>query len=178
MALDLIENLARVGRRNRLFRPTAAHSVDLERKDVEHLLPHRDPFLFIDSITAVDLPGRAIAGRRYIDRADPLFPGHFPGNPIYPGVLQIETIGQLGLCLFSLLRNGRLTVARDDRARSVRSFKVHHAVFLAEIRPGDQLVVLTKVVDSDEFTGICAGQLLKDEAICSFAVMEAYFVDD
>jgi 3-hydroxyacyl-[acyl-carrier-protein] dehydratase len=177
MGPDLIESLARVGRKRRLFESAPADAIDLGRHAVERLLPHRDPFLFVDRITTADLDGRTIAGERRINADDPVFTGHFPGEPIYPGVLQLETMGQLGLCLFGLLRNGRTTVAADDRPQHARALKVHHAAFLSAVRPGEAITALAKVIDADAYTGICAGQLLTGDTICAFAVMEVYFVD-
>jgi 3-hydroxymyristoyl/3-hydroxydecanoyl-(acyl carrier protein) dehydratase len=174
---DAIEPLARTGRRRPLYQPEATHAVDLGRAAVERLLPHRDPFLFIDRITAVDLPGLAIAGQRRIDPADPLFAGHFPADPIYPGVLQLETLGQLGLCLFTLARNGRSNVGTEDQPRPARAIKIHHATFLAPVRPGDELAVLARVLESDDYTGIAAGQICRGETICCFGIMEVYFVE-
>src|SRR5262245_57332390 len=175
---ELVENLSRAGRKHKLFEPTEADALDLSRSDIERLVPHRDPFLFVDRITAVNLSNATIAGQRRIDPFDPLFQGHFPGDPIYPGVLQVETMGQLGLCLFRLLKNERATVHSNDRPPVIRGVKIHHAVFLAPIRPGDRLVILAKVLESDEYTGICSGQLLNGSEVCSFAITEAYFVED
>jgi len=52
------------------------------------------------------------------------------------------------------------------------------AFFLAEVSPGDELQVIATLVRSDDYTAICAGQLLKAGAVCAFAVMEVYFVDE
>ena len=103
--------------------------------------------------------------------------GHFPNQAIYPGVLLLEIIGHLGLCLLALLENGRVSDALRVKPRQVRILKIHHAVFLAEVGPGDDLVVLVKIIESDEYTAICAGQITKEQTICAFAVLEVYFVD-
>jgi 3-hydroxyacyl-[acyl-carrier-protein] dehydratase len=178
MQPELIEKLSRAGRKHKLFEPAAADALDLNRCEIERLVPHRDPFLFVDRITAVNLSDATIAGHRRIDPFDPLFQGHFPGDPIYPGVLQVETMGQLGLCLFGLLKNERASVRFDDRPHLIRGVKIHHAVFLEPVRPGDRLIILAKVLESDEYTGICAGQLLNGSKVCSFGITEVYFVGD
>jgi 3-hydroxyacyl-[acyl-carrier-protein] dehydratase len=178
MGPEITETIVRAGRKRRLFEPAPEHAIDLGRAAVERLLPHRDPFLFVDRVTSADLAGGSISGARLIDVGDPVFKGHFPEEPIYPGVLQLEIMGQLGLCLFGLLRNGRTSVAPDDQPQQVRALKVHHAAFMSAIRPGDELAVLAKIIDTDAYTGICAGQLLSGATICSFAVMEVYFGND
>jgi len=182
-----LEAVVRHARKRRLWEPSQeTRAVSFGRADVERILPHRDPFLFVDAITAVDLEQAALSGRRTICPDDPIFVGHFPGQPIYPGVLQIETMGQLGVCL-AHFSNGRThEIAPDARPTDVRAFKVHHALFQAEVLPGDGLTILAKLLSSDEYTAICAGQLLKtrgngeamEPTICALAVMEVYFVDE
>jgi len=163
------DDVIRAGRKRRLYDPTAADRVELGRPEIEALIPHREPFLFVDRIDAVDRTGGAIAGRRRVDPADPLFRGHFPGDPIYPGALQVEAIGQLGLCLFAL-QGGRAT-------GGVRALKIHHAAFLAPVRPGADLVLYARALEADDYTGVCAGQVVVGDAICCHAVMEVYFVE-
>jgi 3-hydroxyacyl-[acyl-carrier-protein] dehydratase len=170
-------SLVHAGRRRLLFEPTALQAVRLGRNEIEKLLHHRDPFLLIDQVTAVDFRDLAAVGTRRIDPADPLLLGHFPNEPIYPGVLQLEIIGQLGLCLLALLENGRSQDAQRGSARQVRILKIHHAVFLSEVRPGDEIDIFVRILESNDYTGICAGQIVKGKTICAFAVMEVYFVD-
>ena len=100
MLLEGLESLIRAGVRQPLWSDVETNCiVDIDRDAVLTMIPHRDPFLFVDKITALDVHGNRIRGRRFISPDDPLFRGHFPGNPIYPGVLQLEMIGQLALCL-------------------------------------------------------------------------------
>ena len=66
----------------------------MKLKDIKRILPHREPFLFIDEVT--ELSQNSITGLKYVDESEYYFKGHFPGAPIMPGVLQIEAMAQTG----------------------------------------------------------------------------------
>jgi 3-hydroxyacyl-[acyl-carrier-protein] dehydratase len=59
------------------------------------LLPHRPPFLFVDTVDGCE-PGVSVRARYQVTGAEPFLAGHFPGNPIFPGVLQLEALAQAG----------------------------------------------------------------------------------
>ena len=170
MLLEGLESLIRAGVRQPLWSDVETNCiVDIDRDAVLTMIPHRDPFLFVDKITALDVHGNRIRGRRFISPDDPLFRGHFPGNPIYPGVLQLEMIGQLALCL--------LHSAVPELDGEIRAVRIHHAVFLREVSAGEWVDVVANVVRSDEYGAVCSGQILKGDTICAFGILEVFFVE-
>jgi len=98
---------------------------------IEKMLPHRFPFLLIDKILAVT--SDSIVGVKNITMNEPMFQGHFPGNPIFPGVLQIEAMAQVG-GIFALHQ------VEDAHMYSTYFMKIEQTKFKAMIRPGDTVV--------------------------------------
>jgi 3-hydroxyacyl-[acyl-carrier-protein] dehydratase len=94
-------------------------------------LPHRPPFVFVREVVACD-PGKSVDARTTFDADDPMFAGHFPGNPIVPGVILTEALGQTaGIAAAS----GFPETARPLFLLSaIRTMK-----FLQAVRPGDQI---------------------------------------
>lgn len=173
------DKLIRTARKKPLFEAgTTTTQVELGRVDIERMVPHRDPFLFVDQISAVDLEQRTLIGHRRVDPDDPVLAGHFPGEPVYPGVLLVETMAQLCICLQHLDETGRVETLPDDEPPRLRLLRVHHALFLAEARPGDKLTVLGKLLEDNGYTAILAGQVMRDETICAMAIMEAMLLGD
>lgn len=139
---------------------------------LENLLPHRPPFLLVDAVDGLDLERRTIRGQRTLAKDDPVFAGHFPGQPVYPGVLQIEVMGQLAICLAGLLAGGQV-----DAAARVRMTRILHAVFLEPLFPGDALTVHASVVEDDGLVVVTAGQIYKGLTLSALAVQEGCYVD-
>ncbi len=172
MLLDpTFTEIVRRARKNRLWtRAATTRTLDLGRKDVDRMLPHREPFAFVDGIVAFDPAQRAVEGFRHIRRDDPVFVGHFPHHPVYPGVLLVETMGQLACCL-------RALTLSCSNPLDVRALSVQSATFLGEVAPGANLTVLARELDDNDTIGVAAGQVLDGDRIVATCVMEVYFVE-
>lgn len=102
----------------------------LTNKDIQNIIPHRYPFLLVDKIIEME-PGKKAVGIKNVSANEPFFQGHFPGNPIMPGVLIVEALAQVGAAaLLSMEENqGKLGVFTGiDKLR-----------FRRQVVPGDQL---------------------------------------
>lgn len=80
-------------------------------RDILSVLPHRYPFILVDRVTELD-PGKRIKGYKNVTINEPFFQGHFPGDPIMPGVLQLEALAQMGVLLLDTIpgAQGKLAV--------------------------------------------------------------------
>ena len=170
-----LESLVKQLKKNKLVMPSSSKSVQYHRSKIEKIIPHRDPIFLVDQINKIDIEDRSIESKRFIDPGDHMFQGHFPGKPVYPGVLQIETMGQLGLCLAYFIKEQSPLIS--DQARPVKGLftKIHNAGFADQILPGDNIKVLAKMIEFDDFLGIMVSQIIKDETICAYSVLEVYF---
>jgi 3-hydroxyacyl-[acyl-carrier-protein] dehydratase len=150
--------------------------VDYGIAEIERLIPHRNPMRFVDRISAIDLDNRCIVAERRLDPTDPVFIGHFPEHPVYPGVLQVETMGQAALCLTSFLTRNSIELAVDGTPANVRALKIIFAQYFEPLFPGDVLTLQARILEEDGMTAVCAGQILKQGKICSLSLQEVYFV--
>lgn len=104
--------------------------------DIIKILPHRYPFLLVDRITELELHKRVV-GLKNVSANEPFFQGHFPGNPIMPGVLIIEAMAQVGGVLARLSKSEVLEKKGDGPILFMAMDKVK---FRKPVVPGDQLV--------------------------------------
>ncbi len=99
--------------------------------DIERMLPHRFPFLMVDKI--MEIGEETIIGVKNVTMNEPIFTGHFPGNPVFPGVLQIEAMAQVG-GIFALSK------VEDPHLYSTYFMKIDNVKFKQKVIPGDTIV--------------------------------------
>jgi len=107
----------------------------LTYQDIIKILPHRYPFLLVDRVTEME-PGKRVVGFKNVSANEPFFEGHFPGNPIMPGVLIIEAMAQVGGVLARLSVPGVLDGNRRD---SIYFMAMDKVKFRRPVVPGDQI---------------------------------------
>ncbi len=150
--------------------------LDLGREAIERIIPQRDPILYVDRLTGVDFDSGLIAGERWIDPADPVFNGHFPDFPVYPGSYTVEMIGQLGLCLYYFLENKKTEVSPDAKPLPLRATRIISAVFMEPILPGKTVTLLAQKLEFDGFLATAVGQALVDGKVACVSVGEVAFL--
>ena len=101
---------------------------------LKKLLPHRAPFLLIDKIRDIKL-GQSAVGIKAVSGNEPYFVGHFPGNPVMPGVLIVESMAQQAGALAAL------TLGAEAKDKLVFLASVNNTKFKTPVRPGDLLEV-------------------------------------
>lgn len=109
----------------------------LESKDIQKLIPHRYPFLLVDRVLEVEAGKRAVAIKN-VTFNEPFFPGHFPGNPIMPGVLQVEALAQVGAIALMSVEENKDKLAVFAGIDNVR--------FKRQVIPGDTLRMEVEII--------------------------------
>lgn len=140
----------------------------LEQEQIKGIIPHREPFLLLDRVVELDV-GKSARGIYHVNPAGPWFAGHFPGYPVFPGVLQVESLAQLGAVaiLSQPEMQGKLALfAGLDQVK-----------FRRQVLPGETLELQVEIIRTRGSYGIGQGRAsvngqIAMEAQLKFALTE------
>ena len=131
-------------------------------QDIIGMLPHRYPFLLVDTITELE-PGKRVVGVKNVTSNEPFFEGHFPGNPIMPGVLIVEAMAQVGGVLAHLAKSDTEEKGKPSMFFFMSMDKVK---FRRTVIPGDQLIIKVETLRAGSKYWKMAGKVfVKDDLV-------------
>lgn len=142
--------------------------------EIQKILPHRYPFLLVDRITDLKA-GEYIEGFKNVSISEPVFQGHFPDHPIYPGVMIIEGMAQAGGVLaFKSMDNAS---QKEIENKVVYFMSIDKAKFRSPVTPGDQLVYKINVIKNKGAVWQLDAKAYVDDKVVAQAELKAMIVD-
>ena len=142
--------------------------------EIQEILPHRYPFLLVDRVTDLKA-GEMIEGYKNVSISEPVFQGHFPEHPIYPGVMIIEGMAQAGgvLAFKSMDAKGQ----ENTKDKVVYFMSIDKAKFRAPVVPGDKLIYKLNVIKNRGSVWHLDGKAYVDDKLVTEAELKAMIVD-
>lgn len=117
----------------------------LSTKEIMEIIPHRQPFLLIDTIEELE-PGVRAVGRKCVTYNEPFFGGHFPQEPVMPGVLIVEALAQTGAVA--------ILSKPENRGKIAYFGAINNAKFKTKVVPGDVLSLEVEIIKEKGLIGV------------------------
>ena len=145
----------------------------LDVVEIQKILPHRYPFLLVDKVTSMN-EKKDIVAYKNVSISEPVFQGHFPGHPIYPGVMILEGMAQAGGIL--ALKSADLT-EEEMQQKVIYFMSIDGAKFRSPVKPGDRLEYRIEILKLRKNLIVLAGKAYVDDTLVSEAELKAMVVD-
>ncbi|MBT0611198.1 3-hydroxyacyl-ACP dehydratase FabZ [Campylobacter hyointestinalis] len=142
--------------------------------EIQKILPHRYPFLLIDRVCELEA-GKSVKAYKNVTIGEQIFQGHFPGHPIYPGVMIIEGMAQAGgiLAFKSVEDTSNMSIEN----KVVYFMSIDRAKFRNPVRPGDRLEYRLEVLKHKGNIWVLDGLAFVDDKLVAEAELKAMIVD-
>ena len=117
----------------------------LSAKEIMEIIPHRQPFMLFDTVEELE-PGKRAVAKKCVSYNEPFFQGHFPGEPVMPGVLIVEALAQAGaVAILSL---------EENKGKTAYFAAIQSAKFKKKVEPGDVLLLETEIIKQKGSIGV------------------------
>ncbi len=125
----------------------------LSAKEIMEIIPHRQPFMLLDTIEELEVGKRAV-GKKCVSYNEPFFAGHFPTEPVMPGVLIIEALAQVGAVAM---------LSKEENKGKIAYFGgINSAKFKGKVVPGDVLMLETEIIKEKGPIGVGSAKAFVD----------------
>ncbi|MFW5830416.1 MAG: 3-hydroxyacyl-ACP dehydratase FabZ, partial [Planctomycetota bacterium] len=162
------ENMRLMQAINKRIEITEKPKVVLNIREILDHLPHRYPLLLVDRIIEFEANKR-IVGIKNVTINEPFFGGHFPGNPVMPGVLQIEALAQTGAVL--------LLASPENRGKIPFFMSLDKVKFRRPVYPGDQMRMEVEALRIRARMAACKARVLVEDEVCAEAEIRSVFME-